>query len=486
MQATHKIVWVLCCTLMLWGVARAQEEPQTDPPPAQQSEPADQNEPAAEKQAEGDVSFKNDVAPILVRSCLGCHGQVDPQSEYQLHTFELAMQEAPSGSPAITPGKPDESELYLLVSEEDEDVRMPQEGDPLSEEEIELIRRWIEQGAKFDGPDPKAALASIIPRAAHPEPPEVYRVTVPVTAVAFRPDGQELAVGGYREVTIWNPSDGSLLRRIKNVAERVYGLEYSPDGKLLAVAAGVPGQLGEISLLDPAEGKLVRSLTAMADVAFDVAFSPDGSRLAGCAADRSIHVFDVASGKEELLIEDHADWVMAVCWNHDGSRLASASRDKTSKVFDAASGDAQTTYPGHGDGVFGVAFSADGKQAYTAGRDKKIHVWNPEDGKKIAEIGGFGHEVYEVVVRGGQIFSCSADKTARQHGIEKRDQIRSYAGHQDWVYTLAYNEGTKQLATGSYDGEVRIWNTEDGASLAVFIAAPGYKPAESSEPAAAP
>ncbi len=353
---------------------------------------------------------------------------------------------------------------------------MPKEGDPLSPDQIALVKRWIEAGAKFDGPDPKATLASIVPKLPHPDPPQAYRLPVPITALAFSPNGQELAAGGYHEITIWNPANGTLLRRIKNVPQRVLALAYSPDGSMLAMAGGLPGASGEATIYDPATGAIKQNLGAMSDVCFGVAFDPAGKRLAACSADRSIRIYDLATGKEVKLIEDHADWVVAVAWNHDGTRLASASRDKTSKVFDAATGESLATYPGHNDSVFGVAFAPDGSHVFTAGRDKKIHVWKTADAAKVAEIGGFAGEVYQVVVSGGQIFACSFDKTARQFAAGDHKHVRNYEGHADAVFSLAYHDASKRLATGGYDGEVRIWNVADGKTVSSLKAAPGYAP----------
>src|SRR5262249_50760606 len=156
----------------------------------------------------------------------------------------------------------------------------------------------------------------------------------------------------------------------------------------------------------------------------------------------------VASGKQEVLIEDHADWVVGLAWNPDGTRLASASRDKTSKLFNAANGESLMTYSGQGDQVFGVAFSADGKLIFTAGADKKIHAWSPDDGAKKGEIAGFGREVLSVVTYQGKIFSCSADKIAYQHLAEGYKPFKTYSGHTDAVYCVAYHPSTGRLAAG--------------------------------------
>jgi hypothetical protein len=107
-----------------------------------------------------------------------------------------------------------------------------------------LIRKWIEEGAKYDAEDPKADLASIVPPPVHPDPPEAYPQTLPVTALEFSADGSQLFAGGYHEITVWNPADGQLVRRIKNVDQRTYGLrsqsrgEAAGSGVRLARAAG--------------------------------------------------------------------------------------------------------------------------------------------------------------------------------------------------------------------------------------------------------
>ncbi len=430
----------------------------------------------AQGEAPAPVSFSRDVAPLLVAKCQACHGSPEPKGGYQVTNYNLVLKPGESESAAVTAGKPDESELLRLISSKDEDSRMPKEGDPLSPEQIELIKRWIAEGAKYDAPDPNAALASIVPRLPQPDPPAAYRRPVPITAVALSADGQEVAASGYHEVTIWNATTGALSRRIKNVAERTYSLAYNPDGSLLAVAGGTPGQSGEVKLFNPAEGTLVRELGTMADVAYRAVFNPAGTKLAVGGADRSIRVFDVASGKQEILIEDHADWVVALCWSPDGTRLASGSRDKTSKLFNATSGESLMTYSGQGDQVFGVGFSPDGKLVFTAGGDKKIHAWNPDDGAKKGEVAGFGREVLALVTSQDKLFSCSADKSVQQHRIEGASlkPFKTYAGHTDAVFSIAYHPGSQRVAAGSFSGEVRIWNAEDGAAVAAFVAAPGY------------
>ena len=137
---------------------------------------------------------------------------------------------------------------------------MPQKADAMPAAEIARFEKWIKSGARFDGADPRLPLAEILAPVEHPAAPAAYATALPVTALAFSPDGAELAVSGYREVTIWNPTTGALVRRIGNVAPRTVALAFSPDGKTLAVAGGQPGESGELRLFNPATGALQRLL----------------------------------------------------------------------------------------------------------------------------------------------------------------------------------------------------------------------------------
>ncbi len=418
------------------------------------------------------VSFAKQVAPIFSQRCLACHNARTAKGRLNMETFANLMKGGENGVSVIA-AKPGDSLLQIMI----EDHSMPKDADPLTPEQIAIVKKWIDTGARLDaGIAAAATLITIIPKPTQPAPPESYRVPVPVMAVAFSPDGNLLATSGYREVLLWNPADGQLVRRISNLAERPHDIEFTADGKTLAVAAGTPGQMGEVKFFNVENGALIADLFTTDDEVFAVAFSPDGTRLAAAAADRSIRLFDVASRQQQKMIEDHADWVMDIAWSPDGKKVATASRDKTSKVFDSTTGESQSTFNGHGQPVFGVGFLPDGNSVATSGRDNRIRVWAVADAKQAREI-GFGGEVFRIqTTPEGMSFAGSADKFAKQHNLTNGQQVKQFGPHNDWVYSVAYHAGSKRVASGSHDGEVRIWNAEDGKELVKFIAAPGFKP----------
>ena len=422
--------------------------------------------------ASGDVSFTKDIAPILARKCVTCHGPEKAKGNYQLHNFEMLLKPGASKAAAVAPGQPAQSELFRLLVIADPDDRMPQKDDPLPKAQIALVEQWIREGAKFDGPDAKAHLASLIPRVPHPTPPASYARPVPIAALAFSPDGKQLAASGYHEVTLWEPATGKLLGRVQNLPQRIQALAWHPQGRWLAVGGGSPGQSGEVALVDPAQRAVTKVLGTTIDTVMALAFDADGTRLAAGGADNAIRLFSVPEGKELKLLQQHADWVQGLAFSPDGKHLASASRDRTARVFNLDTGDLEASYLGHDSPVSGVAYAADGKTIYSCGRDKEVHFWAAKDAKKSGKLSGAEGELFRVLLADEQVFSCGADAQVRQHRLDDRSLVRTLTAHGERVYALAAHAPAKWLASGAHNGEVRVWNWADGKAVASFLAAP--------------
>src|SRR6266478_5119266 len=86
------------------------------------------------------VSFSGDVAPILTRSCLSCHGPTEPMSQLDLSTRVAALKGGQKGGPAILPGDSAKSPVYRRLTCQDQPA-MPL-GSRLSDAEIKTIKEW--------------------------------------------------------------------------------------------------------------------------------------------------------------------------------------------------------------------------------------------------------------------------------------------------------------------------------------------------------
>ena len=408
------------------------------------------------------VSFTDQIAPLLRAKCVACHTPREPGGGHVL-THHAALLAAGPAGPAVVPGDPD-SPLCTVVA----DGSMPKDGAALSAAEVELIRRWVALGARLDaGADPEAALVRVMPRVRQPDPPPEYAAPVPVSALAFHPDGTRLASAGYHEVLLWSLPDGRLLRRITNVAERVYGLAFHPDGRRLAVAAGTPGVLGEVKVFDTADGALVADLGVADDAFLAVAFAADGGRLVACGTDHTVRLFETDSRRPLDERSDHADWVRAVAFAPDGRRIVTASRDATAKVLDVAAGRLTATFAGHAAPVTTACWLPDGALVATGGEDGAVRLWNPDSGKETRRIGGFAGGV-EVLCLVGADRLAAGDRsgTVRVQRVGDGKEVASFPAGPSPPTSLAASRDGRQVAVGSLDGGITLV-TLDGESAPV-------------------
>jgi len=107
------------------------------------------------------VSFTKDIAPFMSRLCLGCHSGNNPSSGLSLETFERLMEGGDSGR-VIIPGNLEGSRLFRLVGGL-ENPRMPQGQARITRQNYEDLKKWFEEGNKFDGDDIKTPLRQLIP-----------------------------------------------------------------------------------------------------------------------------------------------------------------------------------------------------------------------------------------------------------------------------------------------------------------------------------
>lgn len=454
---------------------------------------------AAQSPAGKPVSFINDVAPILKESCFACHDTKKRKGKLDMSSYESIRKGGTKEDP-IVPGKPDESLIIDMLTAKDKSRMPPKEaGDPLSREKLALIERWIAEGAKLD-PEltPRSdVLRELRVRWQPPPPPVKYAFPVTVTALAFTPDNKQLLVGGQHELTVWDVAKGTLVKRIATRAERAYAMVFLPDGKLV-VAGGRPGQEGDVRIyniqagtprmvngvpmIDGVKDKTVflQQLLESDDAVLCLALSPDGKKLAsGGSQDRLVSVWDLSKiakdSKPEQQIENHADWIFGVAFSPDSKHLLTASRDKTAKVWDLAAKESVLTFPDHQNTVYGVAVKSDGKTGISVGEDNQLRFWNAAtDGKQTRNVGGHGKGVFRIVKHPQKpiLVTCSADQTVRVWDADKGQPQRTLSGHTDWIYALAISSDGNQIASGSWNGEVKIWNLADGKPLVAFNASP--------------
>ena len=275
---------------------------------------------------DGKISYYKDVRPILQQQCQGCHQPAKPLGGYVMTSYPDLLKAGDSELPGVVASKPQDSLLVKLLGEVQGRARMPKGKEPLPENQIKLITDWVAQGAIDD--TPMSARAPLVDA----EHPPTYELLPVLTAVAFSPDGQLLAVSGYHEVLLHKGDGSGLVARLVGLSERIQSLAFSPDGKWLAVSGGDPGRFGEVQVWDVAKHTLKLSIPVSFDTVYGVSWSPDSKLIACGCADNTVRAFEASSGKQVLFQGAHSDWVMGTAYSQDGQHLVSVSRDRSVKL----------------------------------------------------------------------------------------------------------------------------------------------------------
>ncbi len=138
--------------------------------------------------AEKDISFRTEIAPILQEHCVACHGAKRADGGYRLDTIAYLKTPGESGDAPIVP-RPDadpveSGELLARVCASDPAIRMPSDSEPLNGTDIQVLKKWISTGAKFDVEDERQPLWMIIPPKMVSSPVS-YSRPQPITALRF-------------------------------------------------------------------------------------------------------------------------------------------------------------------------------------------------------------------------------------------------------------------------------------------------------------
>ena len=159
---------------------------------------------------------------------------------------------------------------------------------------------------------------------------------VPMSALAFSPDGKTLAVGGYQEVLLWDLANAKLAKRIGvgQIGDFVRSVAFRNNGQWLAVAEGTPYGPGAVKVFDVDSGQPALAFQEPKDAVFAVAFSPDGKLLAAGGADNVARVWSVDEKKLVGELKGHSDWVLGVSFSADGKFLVTSSADRTAQVWE--------------------------------------------------------------------------------------------------------------------------------------------------------
>jgi len=469
------------------------------------------------------VSFYKQVQPILATRCFGCHQGAKISGAYLMTEFPRLLAGGASNKPAVVAGQPTRSHLLELITPVKGKAKMPPVGAPLAAAEVDLIRRWVAQGARDDS----AQFAKTRFDAAHPP---VYTRPPVINSLDFSPDGKYVAAAGFNEVLLLTADGKELVGRLIGKSERIESVRFSPDGSRLAVTGGQPGRKGEVQIWDVAQRKQLLSVPMTYDTLYGASWSPDGKLVGFGCADNTVRAIEADTGKQVLQQGSHTDWALGTAFSTDGSHLVSVSRDQTVKLTEVATqrfvDNITSITPGAlKGGISSVVRHPERDEIIVGGADGAPRVFRlyrttvrviGDDANLIKELPRLAGRIYGVAVTddgsriaagssldgAGEVaifsYEFSGELTPELRKIQtKRVGMRTPAEKamlakyqtgnvkktgsltvpEAGIYAVAFTADNSTLAAAGGDGVVRLLDAETGALKGTFSPAPGIKPA---------
>ena len=436
----------------------------------------------ARSAAPAPISYSRQILPVFKTQCMSCHSGSTPASGYSMETRDKLLGGGRHGA-AIVVGKGGDSQIVKYMTGELKPKMPP--GGAMDLEKIALIRRWIDEGAKVDStvmPEVgrkgeeekrrKGEKESQLFNTQHPTP----NTPAPVTALAYSPDGNTLAVGGFRVVRLLNPATGDIIRTVPGCADQAQCLAWSSDGKLLAAAGGEPGKMGEVVVFDTETWKPLRKLEGHTEVVYAVAWKPNTYELATGSLDKTARIWNGDTGQCTRTIKDHAEGVMGIAYSPDGKLLATGSLDRSAKIFDTATWKRQSALTAHQEGITRVAFNQNGTRLATSSLDKTVRVWTIKPGtiENPDRTMGEGDSINACVFSpdGNLLVWGASNNVVKVFNGDGTQQKREWKDPTDWVYSVAVSKDNQTIAAGTQDGKLLFWNAQDGKLIRQIMLTP--------------
>ena len=434
------------------------------------------------------ITYDDHVLPIFREKCLACHNPDKKEGDLDLGNYTNLMQGGGSGS-VIAPGDSSGSYLYKLVTHEEEPA-MPLESPKIPDEMIATVGKWIDGGAlenqgstapkmakpKFDfgGVDGTSGRPEVLPLPGRLslEPVTRTSTTTALPALATSPWAPVAAVAGQKQVLLFNTETFEVLGALPFPEGVAQVLRFSRNGSLLLAGGGRAGASGLVVLWDIKSGDRVVELGDELETVLAADISGDQTLIALGGPQRVVRVYSTETGEKKYELRKHTDWIYSIEFSPDDVLLATGDRNGGLFVWEAWTGREYLTLKAHSQGVTGVSWRSDSNLVASCSEDGSVRLWEMENGNQVKNWGGHGGGVASIeFCRDGRLLTCGRDRAAK---LWKQDgtEIRGFEAFGDLALRVSFCDETNRVIAGDWQGEIRVFNAEDGARLGELTSNP--------------
>lgn len=434
------------------------------------------------------TTYDEHITPLLRDKCFACHNP-DKKSGGLILTSYAALMEGGS-SKIVVPGEPDKSPLFLVTTHKEEPY-MPPKGDKLPADKLELIRKWIAEGALENNGSkavvvnkPKMDIALSSAAKGKPDGPPPMPGKLPldpvvktaranaVTAIASSPWAPLVAVGGQKQVLLYH-SDTLELLGVLPFPEGVSNvLKFSRNGSLLLAGGGRGAKAGKVVVWSVQTGERIFEVGDEFDSVLAADISADQSQIALGGPSKVVRVYSTKDGSLLYEMKKHTDWIYALEYSPDGVLLATADRNGGVCVWESSTGREYVVLRGHSAAVNDVSWRADSNLLATASEDTTVRLWELENGNQVKSWGAHGGGVESVrFAKHGRLVSTGRDRVTKlwdQNGAQQR----AFEAFPDVGLRCTFTHDAARVIAGDWTGAIKVWNTADGKPLGALVANP--------------
>jgi hypothetical protein len=444
---------------------------------------------AADPKKPAKITYDDNVLPLLREKCIACHGPDKKSSGLQLHNYQAVMQGG-SGGVVVKPGDPDGSPLYLVVAHKAEPF-MPPKSAPLPKDFTDILQAWIAGGALENSgskavamkPKVDVSLSSVVrgkPEGPPPMPPDTLPIDPilrtaranALTALASNPWSPLVAVGGQKQVFLYNSDTLDLIGMLPFPEGVPHVLKFSRNGSLLLAGGGHDGKSGKVVVWSVTTGERVIAVGDETDAVLAADISPDQTQIALGGPSKMIRLFSTKDGKMVNEIKKHTDWVTAIEYSPDGVLLATGDRNGGLFVWETYTAREYFSLRGHTACITDVSWRADGNVLASASEDTTVRLWEMENGGQMKGWGAHGGGAQSVRYgRDGRLVSAGRDRAVKMWDGNGAQQ-RQFEPMPDVALRTTFTHDGARVVCGDWTGMLKVWATADGRFIGNLSANP--------------
>lgn len=426
------------------------------------------------------VTFDEHVLPVFKNQCLKCHNPDKPKADLDLSTYSATMKGGSSGL-IVAGGDPDGSSLYKVVTHAAEPTMPPKS--KLPDKEIEIIKKWISGGLLENSGSkavvsnrPKVDLSLTAasfgkPEGAPPMPGDllldpVVRTprTSASTALAVSPWAPLVALGGQKQVLLYNTDTLQLAGVLPFPEGFPHDVKFSRNGKLLLASGGRGANKGLAAVWDITTGDRILTAGDELDVALAADISSNQKWIALGGPDRLVKIYATATGEQLHKMKKHTDWVTALEFNHTSTYLATGDRNGGVVVWDADAGQEVQTFSGHRAGITSLAWRSP-DLLVSASEDGTVRTWSVKEAVQVKSVNAHNSVLGLRLTVDGSMATCGRDKTISTWDKEG-NKGKTFTITNDLPVRAALTHDGKRVIASDWTGRVYAWNVADGKELA--------------------